>query len=249
MKCGSCGAQIDATDLKCQFCGVVTQYGAQEHYQQQQHRAHLEFLEKQHAQQHDAQRQQTAQVSLKRTSKFALYWGVAGLLFCCAFFPSAVAVALGIRARKMSSKYQLVLPLNATLGLVLGALGLLAGAGFIAFVIEQNAQKEQRIAEIDRQLADSTNAQLSHNVACLLVERRLLKTGFRKDSSVNDPECVGKVLQVGDQATLEDVQFKASGEHFSVRACLTYAARWSVSGFRLKNRCNEADDTLTQSEK
>ncbi len=243
MKCGSCGAQIGAQEINCRFCGAVTQFGLHQQHHERQHRAHLEALEKHHALHGEAQRQAEAQASLKRTANFSLFWGIGGFLLCVCFIPSVVAVVLGLRARTMSKKYGLVLPANATVGLALGAVGLLSGASLIVIGIVSDMKKQARIDELDAQLQKASEQTLDQPTACRLTEKRLLQKGFGGDKSVDEFECDGKLVQNGTRATLESVRFEADTKDVTVRACLEYGARWSVQGFRVNAACDQPDDT------
>ena len=246
MQCGSCGAQIGAYEVNCRFCGVVTAYGLHHQHHQQQHQAHLETLEKHHELHGQAQQLASARASIQRTANYALYWGLAGLLFCLCLFPNVMAIVLSFRARTMAKKYGLVLPVNATIALALGVLGILGAGGFVTFGVITDMRKEARIEELEAQLRNASKPTLDQPTACALVEKRLLKKGFGGDSSIQDFDCPGKLQQDGTRATLESVRFEASSKDRTVRACLEYGALWSVMGFRLDAACSEPDDTETQ---
>jgi hypothetical protein len=192
---------------------------------------------------HEDQRRKEASSSLQSTANLALYWGIGGLVGCLCFIPSCVALVMGFRARTMARKYALVLPVNATAGLVLGFLGLLFGAGLISLGVISDLKKQERIEALDRQLRNLDNPKLDHATACGLVEKRLLQKGFAGDSRPSDIECDGKLVQNENRASLENVRFTANSNETVVRACLEYGARWSVLGFRKRASCDEPDDT------
>ncbi len=243
MKCPACGAQLGATDPTCTYCGKVTAYGAHLDQQRQHHEAHLEAVRTHHERAEQHQRQAEARASLARTSRHALIWSLAGLVLCCAFVPSAVAVVLGFRARKMAHKYSLVLPVHATAGLALGVVGVLAGAAVITVGIVTNAQREERLEAITVELGNRAAAtQLEQPVACLLAERRLLQGGYQNDKIVDDFECDGKLEQSGDRATLHDVRFVRSGSPIVLEACLVRGARWTTRDFRTTGSCDAPED-------
>ncbi len=244
MKCPACGALLGATDPRCSYCGTVTPYGAQLEHQRQHQAAQLEAVRAHNEQSRQQKVLADARMSLARTSRHALYWSLGGLVLCCAFVPSVVGIVMGFRARKMARKYQLVLPVQATAGLVLGFVGVLAGAGLITIGIIEGEKREERLAAISKELGDRADArELQHPVACLLAEKRLLQGGYQGDKSVDDFECDGKLEQTGDTATLHDVRFERGGSLIALKACLVRGARWSTESFRRDAACDEADDT------
>ncbi|MEN9581437.1 MAG: hypothetical protein RJA70_4446 [Pseudomonadota bacterium] len=243
MHCGSCGAQVSAQHLNCPYCGVMTPLGQQQQYYQQHHQAHLETLERHQELQDEARRLADARASVTRTANFSLYWGVGGLLGCFCLVPSLIALVLGLRARKLSKKYALVLPLNATLGPVLGLIGLLFGTLVIGIAVHAERTRAAQIAALEARLGDLSQTKLQHATACDLAQRRLLTEGFAGSTNIEDFECDGKLLQDGTSATLEAIRLKTGSDHHTVRACLEYGARWSVSGFRKQALCSQPDDT------
>lgn len=244
MDCASCGARLGQTDVSCQYCGAITAYGAQLDHQQRQHAAHLEAVRLQQERAHQQQLQTEAKLSLARTGRHALYWSIAGLLLCCALFPSIVAVVMGLRARKMAGKYHLVLPVQATAGLVLGLLGLVLGVALISFAALDAQARRERIEAIDVELgARPAEPVLSQRIACLLAEKRLLQGGFRDDKTFDDFECDGRLEQQVDAATLHDIRIDHDTRLTTIKACLTRGERWSVTSFRLAAGCDEPDDT------
>jgi hypothetical protein len=222
----------------------MTPYGAQLQHQQNQLAAHRDALDAHRENAEAWQRNQDAKASLARTSKHALIWSGAGALLCCAFVPSTVGIVMGMRARKMAKEYGLVLPATATIGLILGVVGVLMGAGLITVGIIEGIKRDDRLAAISQQLGDSASKQeLAHRTACLLAERRLLQGGFRDDKSVDEFECDGKLTVDGDQASLDGIRFERGGDLLTVTACLERGKRWAVGSFRVDASCAEPDDT------
>ncbi len=244
MKCPSCGARLGPADPRCSYCGIVTAYGAQLEQQRQQHAAYHQAAAAHHDHAQQQQRLADAKASLAKTARHSLWWSVGGLIACCAFVPSVIGVALGLRARKMASKYNLVLPVQATAGLLLGLFGVTEGIGVIGIAVVQSAQREERLSQLEQALGTRATAKdLEQEVACMLTEKRLLMGGFRDKQTIDDFECDGQVEQKDKQATLFDVRFELSSERFVVKACLSKGERWSTTGFRLDNECSEPDDT------
>lgn len=244
MKCHACGAVLGSTQPACPFCGITTPYGAHLEHQAKQHALNIDLLKQQQEHASDQQRRDEAKRSLDRTSKLSLIWSIAGLVMCCMFVPSVVALVFGTRARKMAHKYQLVLPTSATAGLFLGLIGLVGGVGLIWIGVTEDRARTQRIAAIDRELGDRARMPtLEHAVACLLAEKRLQQGAFRGTGSIDAFECDGKLEQTSDHATLRNLRFTKSNDNFVVKVCLEKGERWSVSGFRLNATCNEPDDT------
>ncbi len=254
MNCLSCGAKVGESDTHCPYCGAITAHGSRVQHQQQQLAAHREALgvQREHAEawqqsQEAWQRKQEAKASLARTSKHALIWSGAGVVVCCAFAPSVVGVVMGLRARKMAKKYELVLPVTATIGLILGVMGVLLGALLLSVGILDGMERDDRLAAIAKELGDSAaKEKLDHRTACLLAERRLLQGGFRDDKTVENFECDGQLSQDDRHASLINVRFERGGDLLVVTACLERGARWSVQQFRLKATCDEPDDTAKQ---
>src|SRR5690606_28185378 len=130
-------------------CGAITAHGSQLQQQQQHLAVQREALgvQREHAEawqqsQEAWQRKQEAKASLARTSKHALIWSGAGALVCCAFVPSIVGIVMGLRARKMAKKYELVLPVTATIGLILGVVGMLLGASLLTFGFLESMERD-----------------------------------------------------------------------------------------------------------
>jgi hypothetical protein len=245
MKCAACGAILGASQANCAFCGALTPFGREQQHLAQQHAAHAHAFHLHRHHQHESDKRGEATRSLKRTSDASMYWGIAGWVLCCAFIPSLVAIVLGVRARKMAHRYDLVIPTTATLGLVFGALGLISGAGLIIIGVVQNHQRDAEIAEIDGKLEGRLEAAvIDQPTACLLAKRSLLKGEFQeKDGSLDSFDCDGKLTVSGDEAVLENLRFsRSSSDRNTVRVCLARGARWSVAGFRRNASCREADD-------
>lgn len=244
MECASCGAGLGQTDARCQYCGAATPYGAYLEQHQHLRAAELEALRVQQQQVHQQRLQTEAKVSLDRTARHSLYWSFAGLALCCALVPSVVGIVMGFRARKMASKYHLVLPVQATAGLVVGWLGLLLGVSLLVFAALDAQARAERIRAIDRELGErAAGPDLSHAVACLLAEKRLLQGGFRDDKTFDAFECDGRLEQQGSDATLHDIRIDHDNQLISLKACLTRGQRWSVSSFRRSAACHQPDDT------
>jgi hypothetical protein len=245
MKCTACGAELGANVPQCTFCGAVTTFGLQQQHAAQHQAAQAHAFQLHREYQRAQQKQFDANRSLKRTADASLYWGIGGLVACCFFIPSAIAMVLGVRARKMARRYDLVIPTNATIGLVLGSVGIGFGLFMIGIVIVQNHERESTLAEIETQLAGKLErATIDQPTACLLAKRSLLKGEFNNsDTPPDDFDCDGALTLDGDSGVLEDVKFTRSSTRFTVRACLKRGARWSVSGFRQNNACSDPDDT------
>lgn len=245
MKCTACGAQLGANVPQCTFCGVVTPFGLQQQHAAQQQAAQAHAFQLHREYQEAQQKQLDANRSLKRTADASLYWGIGGIVACCFFVPSAIAMVLGLRARKMARRYDLVIPTNATMGLVLGSVGIAFGLFMVGLVIVQNYEREATLAEIETQLAGKLErTTIDQPTACLLAKRSLLKGEFKNsDTPPDNFDCDGALSVDGNSAVLEDVKFTRSSTRFTVRACLKRGARWSVSGFRENNACSDLDDT------
>jgi hypothetical protein len=193
-------------------------------------------------------RVEEAKASLARTAKHSFFWSLGGLLACCLFIPSTVGVVLSLRARKMASKYRLVLPLHATLGLALGSIGILAGAGLVTIAVVGEMRRSERVEAITKLLGDTAEqSELTHASACLLAELRLLRGGFRDNDNVDGFECDGQLKRTEHSAELLGIRFEQSSEPFVATACLERGQRWAVVGFRLKARCSDPDDTAEPS--
>ena len=260
MQCGACGGQIGEAELRCPFCGVATQAGALAAAAQRQQEAYHAALHAQYQHHQEQQRFGQAQQALKRTANWSLYWGLAGMLFCCAFVPSLIAVVLGVRARRVAREHRLVVPTAGTVGLVLGSLGLVLGLAMVAIGVVEKLKKNERIESIEAELEGKLEGiGLKHEHACLLAELRLRKGDFRDSDNVEDIDCSGRLIAPDPtasydpkdppQAVLEGLRFEQSSKHFTVRACFEHGARWRVTGFRLKAGCDEPDDTAAPYDK
>jgi hypothetical protein len=246
MKCAACGAQLGPVEVACSFCGVVTPFGLQQQQllQHQAAQAHAFHAHREHEQ--TQRKQHEASVALKRGADAALFWGIGGLVGCFCFIPSVVAIVLGFRSRTMARRYNLVIPTNATLGLVLGAVGILGGAGLITIGVVEDMRRDSSLSEIEQQLEGKLQRPtIDQASACLLVRRSLLKGEYKdSNSTVDGFSCDGKLTLQGDKGVLDDVRFKRSSERHVVRACLTRGERWTVGSFRDGNAsCDEAPAT------
>lgn len=159
-----------------------------------------------------------------------------------------VGIVMATRARKMAKKYQLVVPVHATLGLVIGVFGIVASVFFYVLVIVQEIQRSDRIELLEQRVGAQASAQvLSPEVACDLAEIRALKDGIggRSGTNIDDVECNGSLDLHGSKAVLHDFSLRVdkSGSRHYFKACLTRGVRWSVSGFRKSASCDEPDDT------
>lgn len=249
MKCTACGAQLGPTVVTCTYCGATTPFGIQHQQVHHHHAAHAHAVRLQAERDAAERKQQDAARSLKRTSDAAMFWGIGGLVLCCLLVPGAIAVVLGLRARKMGHKYDLVIPTSATLGLVLGLLGVLCGASFIAFTVVRGLQRDSEIAEIEQRLSGRLEQPaLAHDQACLLAKRSLLLGEYHNSDNVDLFDCDGKLTVQGEQATLDDVRFRLSSTRHTVRVCFERGARWRVTGFRDGDRsCSQTPSVATAS--
>jgi len=246
-KCQQCGAALAPGATQCGYCGAVTalahDLSQQAHAQQQ----HFAYQQHQAALHHQVARQHEAKASIDRTALHSLIWSALGLLCCLIPIFGIVGIVMALRARKMARKYGLVIPVTATLGLVLGMLSLLASVFSYTFIVFQEIKRAERIEVLESKVATSAAAeQLATETACQLAELRLLKDGIGSASggSVEEFECAGKVQQHGDSAVLDDFSFHRSnyGRHH-VKVCYRRGARWSAAGFRVTHTCDEPDDT------
>ncbi len=241
VKCQACGASIQDNARSCQYCNSQTEFGrrqdaadaqAERDIERERERARLE------QEQQKAERiNRTVQESLKRTSKHALLWSLAGLAMCCLPFPSVVGIVMAIRARKMAKKHGEVIPSAATAGLVLSLLGLALAVGFWIFYTLDRKELDAKKASLRASLEQSVGEDaLSERTACDLAELRLLEDGFRSHSgtSIKDFECPGKVKQEGELATMGDMFIRVTGEgRVEVKACYKRGSKWIAKGFRM----------------
>lgn len=248
VKCQKCGAEVAPGASNCGYCGAPTGYSHQAAWQAQQlqhYQAHQQHNVELHR---DAARHQEAQASLKRTARHALIWSILGLVCCLIPFFGVVGVVMALRARKMAKKYQLVVPVHATLGLVIGAFAVVASVFMYVMIIVQEVRLSGRIEELERKVGGRDAAVvLSPQVACYLAEIRVLKDGIggRSGSSIDDVECNGRLETTAERAILHDFSLRvdsSSGRHY-LKACFSRGVRWSVTGFRKSADCEEADDT------
>jgi hypothetical protein len=246
MKCEACGAVLGPSQPTCSFCGAITPFGVHQQHLQQQHAAHAHAFQLQREHQEGEQKRAEAQREVKRAADASLYWGIGGLLFCCAFIPSVMAIVFGLRARKLARRRDLVIPTNSTLGLAFGAVGVLAGAGIITIGIVENVKRDAEIESIDAKLEGKLEqAALTQPTACLLAKRSLLKGEFKDSNSAPDTfDCDGKLTVTGEKAVLEDLRFKRSSTQERVRVCFEHGARWRVTGFRQDASCDQAEDIV-----
>jgi len=244
--CQQCGAALAPGATQCAFCGAVTplahDLSRQAHAQQQ----HFAYQQQQVALHHQVARQHDAKASIERTALHSLIWSALGLLCCLIPLFGIVGIVMALRARKMARKYGLVIPATATVGLVLGAFSLLASVFSYTFIVFQEIKRADRIELLESKLGSAAlSEQLAPETACQLAELRLLKDGIGSVSggSVEEFECTGKLQQDGDSAVLDDYSFHwtSHGRH-RVKVCYRRGTRWTATGFRTANDCNEPDD-------
>lgn len=244
--CQQCGAALAPGATQCGYCGAVTplahDLSRQAHAQQQ----HFAYQQQQVALHHQVARQHEAKASIERTALHSLIWSALGLLCCLIPLFGIVGIVMALRARKMARKYGLVIPATATIGLVLGGFSLLASILSYTFIVFREIQRADRIELLESRVASGVlSEQLTPEVACHLAELRLLKDGIGSVSggSVEEFECTGKLQQDGESAVLDDYSFHwtSHGRH-RVKVCYRRGTRWSATGFRATNGCDEPDD-------
>jgi hypothetical protein len=233
--CENCGAALVVEAAECAYCRRPNPSFAQ--------RAEAQVKAASDAEQ-AARREQERLVDRKAT--FSLVFGVLGLLCCLLPVPGVVAVVLGRRANSLARAKGLVEPTKATLGIVLGLIPLPVAVLFYGWVIVREIERSERIEELEGRTAASAVAQnLSVATACELAELRLLRDGLegRTGTGFDGFECAGRLSVAGDRATLDDFGFnQTDAGRVSLRVCLSFGTRWTVSGFRKTAACAEPED-------
>lgn len=230
MKCEQCGAVIDPLVFACPYCHLTTPAGAaasarqaQASQAQQQWQAAVQY-----------QNQQATLMQLRSTANMALGLSIAGVVIFC--FPLGIAaIVQAVRARLMAKAQKTEIPTRTTVALALGAVSCVLSISFIVWAdlgaAEDQKRADARIAELDKQIGSKAAAPvLDHAVACQLAERNALKVGYSDVSgySFKTFECVGRLTQTPDNATLEDFQ----ANKFKVSVCFKHGAVWYVGEMR-----------------
>ncbi len=175
----------------------------------------------------------------KRMATYGVATGIVGLGCCC--FPVAiVAIALGLRARKLARESGTPAPATAGIALGLGALGLVVGIFVAGFALQRELHRRARIGTLESQVAGSLSSPtLEQPIACALAEMRLLRDGLgsRSASSVERFDCPGRLTQAGDAARLDDTQVVVSGRRERLDFCFRRGAEWHVTSFGVHERC------------
>jgi hypothetical protein len=119
--------------------------------------------------------------------------------------------------------------------------------GIISIGIIEDYKKSAVLEQLDQQLEGKLEArELTQPSACLLAKRSLLKGDFRgEDRALDSFDCDGKLTLDGNEAVLEDVRFSRSQVQHTLRACLSYGARWRVEGFRTEASCDEPESAAS----
>jgi hypothetical protein len=181
-----------------------------------------------------------------RKATFSLVFAVLGLVCCLLPVPGIVAVVLGRRANSLARAKGVQEPTKATLGIVLGLIPLPVAVLFYGWVIVREIERSERIEELEVSTAASGVSQsLSAATACELAELRLLRDGLEGHTGggFEDFECAGRLSVAGDRATLDDFGFnQTDAGRVSLRVCLSFGTRWTVSGFRKSAACAEPED-------
>lgn len=235
--CTSCGARIDPSLHACPYCGTVTPAGAAA-------RAHGALLEQQKARfaaEQEHARRVAEIASLGRSATAALYWSVAGLVFCCIPVPAVVALVLAYRTQATAKRLGVSVPVQTIVAYVFGALALLTfTSAAISATLDARrlAQRKEALAQRIEKGAGAPS--LDHDTACALAELSLLQDGWAKTSGsqIEAFDCAGKLELQGDRLALGGIRFKTSSTQpvVTVTACLARGGRWYVASM------HEGDD-------
>ncbi|HEY2517618.1 MAG TPA: hypothetical protein VGI39_42405 [Polyangiaceae bacterium] len=235
MTCERCGASLPPGTAACTYCGAPTA-------EAEAIRRRAEESARASARSADAAYQKQsadARVRLTRLARQSALWGVLGSLFCCT--PAGVAgLVLGLQARRLATELRESPPVQAMLGLALGALSTVGSVAFVIWaVISVQGDKDRaahRITELEKQVATSVRAAtLDHPTACALAEVYALRNGWSGQSgySLQGFECAGKVAGTAERAQLEDLRFRAdSAGPYATFVCFKRGDSWFVGEMR-----------------
>lgn len=239
--CERCGAALDPTALTCPYCGLTTRAGVQAQQAQQQVAQSQAAL----GAQWQMQRERANQMEIASLGTQAMWWSIAGVVFCCLPL-GVVGIVQGVRARGRAHAAKITAPGTATAGFIIGILSCMTSIALFTYaaIDSQNEQDRanKRVAEIDKQLGKKPEAAtLDHDTACLLGEQYTLKNSFDDKSGYQFEkfECVGKLTQTGDSAQLDDLKFHYNTDEEKAFVCFKRGTKWYVD--RLSAAACDAD--------
>jgi hypothetical protein len=238
--CNRCGAELPLDAWECPYCRTVTAHGfARREAEAAAFRAQAEADRARDHAFASAQRAE-AERSLQRSSRHALLWSLGGFLLCCS--PLAlIGLVLGFRSRALARRVGLVIPVTATLGIVVAVIQMLVFAAAIAFGIHAQMQVDARLEALERELGTRPDQPvLTQPTACALAERFLLQHGYGKHSetAIEHLRCDGALEQTAQSAELGALEFDAGDQKVRAHACFSRGARWSVTAIQ-EPKCSQ----------
>lgn len=216
--CPQCSAALPPGAPRCNYCGLVTPWGAV--LQQQNERA--AFLQ---ADQDKRRRIASATDGARNGMIVALV----GLPICC----GPVSIVGGVMGWRAGSKLVAEGQPRPVTSVVSVVVAVIATALFITgtiMYIRDQREKEAHIAAVGQRLEGKRDVEvLDAKIACDLVEEHLAKNGFGGSAlNLGEVHCDGAFSASGRRASQPDVRFAFGDKRFTANACLERRSRWFV---------------------
>ncbi|MFO0675354.1 MAG: DUF4190 domain-containing protein [Polyangiaceae bacterium] len=227
MQCPKCSAQLPPLARACQYCGLETHHGAQERAREADLHAHGQRQER------DA-----AGRAMASRANLAMLLGLGSLVTCC--FPVGIgAIVMGVQSNGLAKKANLHKDPKALVGIVVGALSILAFTGMCIVVAIQHAQQANRAADIAKATDEKRKAaEIDMATACSLAEARIIADGYSGKTLLDKFTCRGPFDSKSTHPTLQGIDAEMSGVTFKLQACfLRNDKRWFVVSVQEGGTC------------
>lgn len=216
--CPQCAAPLPPGAARCQFCGLVTPWGARLEQHQQQQAAFNQGREQ-------TDRATKAQAKARTGMIVALV----GLPICCG--PLSLAGGfMGYQGMRAAKEAGIPRPVTSVIAMIAAVISMCAFVTGTVLIIRDQRKHDDRLTEVRARLAGKREAAtIDQKVGCDVAEEFLLHKGWKDNSlGLDKVNCDGAISVTDRRASLPDVRFNYGSKHFTAAICLERRSRWFV---------------------
>lgn len=224
----------------CNYCHAPTPWAARLRWEREQRHAVQAHYQQQAEHTQEQQRRYTLERQMNAAANASLGWSVASLVCCILPVPGIVGLLKALTARKIAKELRLATPNGALVGITLGGLSVLLGAGMWIFIVLDEIGRSKRIAELEKELAEAREEKtLDAEEACKLVELYVLKEKPAGVPTTCTFDCDGAAMRKeGGKSYVDEVKcLKTPPAKLS--ACLRKGDKWVVDEVRVDLLCGK----------